>query len=90
MCLSVFIRGFKQKSLIYLLLLSVASILHSVFSFHNSDFIIPFIIDLEFLYLAESKQNKIGSFNNLWKNKTSAKKYVYYMQASEWTGFKIT
>ena len=56
MCLSVFIKGFQQKSLIFLLLASAVPILHLVCSFHNSDLIIPLKIDLEFLYLAESSQ----------------------------------
>ena len=90
MCLSVFIKSFKQKSLIFLLLLGVLSILHSVCSFHILDLIIPFIINFEFLYLAENNQYWIGCFNNLQKNKSPAKKYVYYIQAAEWTGFKIT
>ena len=33
------------------------SILHLVCSFHDSDLIIPFITDFEFLYLAESTIN---------------------------------
>ena len=56
MCFSVFIKDFKEKSLITLLLLSVVFILHLLCSFHNSDVNIPFIIDFEFLYLAESNQ----------------------------------
>ena len=28
-------------------------------------------------------------FNKLQKNKSLAKGYVYYVQATEWTGFKI-
>ena len=81
MCLSVFIKSFKQKLLI--LLLSVVSILHLVCSFHNSDLIIPFIINFEFLYLAENNQYWIGCFINLQKNKSPAKKYVYYVQVTE-------
>ena len=83
MCLSVFIKGFKQKSLIFLLLLSAVSILHLVCSFHNSDSIIAFIIDFEFLYLAERKSILNQLFNNFRKNKSTAKKYVYYLQATE-------
>ena len=56
MCLSVFIKGFKQKSFIFLLLLSTVSILHLVCYFHISDLIIAFIIDFKFLYLAESNE----------------------------------
>ena len=56
MCFSVFNKGFKQRSLIFLLLLSVIFILHLVCSFHNSDLIVLFIIDIELLYLAESNQ----------------------------------
>ena len=54
MCLSVFIKGFLQKLLVFLL--SAVPILHLVCSFHNSDLIITFITDFEFLYLAESSQ----------------------------------
>ena len=46
----------EKKSLILLLLLSAVFILHLVCSFHNSDLVIPFMIDFEFLYLAESNQ----------------------------------
>ena len=56
MCLLVFIKGFKQKSLIFLLLLSAVPILYLVCSFHNSDLIIAFTIDFEFLYLAQSNE----------------------------------
>ena len=46
------LQNYKQKSIhLFLLLLNMFKSLHSVSSFHDSDLLIPFMINFECLYL---------------------------------------